>query len=343
MIEIKNLNLIINENKILNNINFNISGSEYFVILGPTGSGKTLLLEALAGFRKHEGEILFKGQNISSYDAGQRGIGIVYQDYALFPHLTVFENIIFALTIKNKSKKEKIEKAKWIAEKLQISHLLKRDIKNLSGGEKQKVAIARAIVSEPQILLLDEPLSAIDTSFRKQLYSFFKYIHQEFKLTTIHVTHNFEEAIYLADRICVINKGFVEQVATPDVIFMNPGTKFVASFTGADNIIPLTFQSDKMYLNGIDIPLSGYDVNKHFAILHSEEILLSKEKIKSSARFSLQGKIIDIVSNIYFSELKIQLEIQLNVKITNYSLKEMQLKKDDQIFVTFKESSLVLV
>ena len=338
MLSLKNLTLKIKDKILLSDINLDIEDNSYFAIIGPNGAGKTLLMESIAGFLKTEGEILLDGEDIIKLPIEKRNIGIVYQSYALFPNMNVFDNIAFSLKMKKETNIEK--KIEWIANKLEINSLLKRDIQNLSGGEKQKVAIARALISKPKILMLDEPFSAIDSSFRKKMYEFIKYVHSEFRLTIIHTTHSFEEAITLADEIAIINKGKIEQFGTPDKVFKNPSSEFVAHFIGLENLIPIIIKNDKAYLKGIDLELSSYPKDKKFAILHSEEIILSENPIKSSARFSLEGEIKKIFINDFYSSLKIDIGISITAKITNVSLKKMRLRQGKKIFVTFKESGL---
>ena len=338
MLQIKNLNLKIKEKILLKNINLEIKNFEYFSIIGPNGAGKTLLMESIAGFLKTSGNILVDDINIKNLPIEKRNIGIVYQNFALFPHLNVFDNIAFSLKLK---KEKDIEnKINWIAEKLSIKNLLFRDIKNLSGGEKQKVAIARALISNPKILILDEPFSAIDSSFKKKMYEFIKYIHNEFKLIILHTTHSFEEAITLSDNIAVLNNGKIEQVGSPSSIFKNPTSEFVAHFVGLENLIPIIEKEGKFFLKNIPIPLSSNLKNKKFAILHSEEIILSENPIKSSARFSLQGQIKKIFENDFYSSLKIDIGFIITAKTTNTSLKKMNLSVGKNIFITFKESGL---
>jgi molybdate/tungstate transport system ATP-binding protein len=341
MLEINNLNLEIKKKKYLENISFSVRKGEYFVILGPTGSGKTLLLESIAGFRKIGGEIKVNGADISKIPIEERNFGIVYQDFSLFPHLNVYENIAFSLKVKGK--RNISEKIEWIASKLGIKNILAKSVLNLSGGEKQKVAVARTLVSEPVILFLDEPFASIDTAFRKKMYDFIKEIHREFHLTILQITHDFNEAIFLADRIAVLRNGKIEQIGTPAEIFKAPKTEFVASFVGTDNMIPLEYKNEIPYLEKIDIPITTLKERKKFAIIHSEEIIVSDKRLESSARFCLQGKIEKIIGQIFYSELTINSRQKFVVKITNSSLERMNLKIGSKVFISFKESSLVFI
>lgn len=236
-LKIKNLSSKTN-NFLLDNITFDIKKNEYFVLLGESGSGKTMLLETIAGLNPCEGEILYKGTDISLLATQKREIGFVYQDFALFPNLNVEENIRFS------SRYKKVEDADTLFDDivgfLKLDSLLRRDTKDLSGGEKQRVAIARAIFSRPKILLLDEPLSAIDPTFRNTIMKSLKDIHRRYDVTTIHVTHNFREASYLADKIAIIMDGKIQQVGKAEDVLNHPKNIEVAEFLGFKNIFPTT-------------------------------------------------------------------------------------------------------
>ncbi|WP_373036320.1 ABC transporter ATP-binding protein [Sulfurimonas sp.] len=234
---------------LLHNINLDIQNNEYFVLLGQSGSGKTMLLETIAGLNPCSGNIIYKGDDISLVPTEKRDIGFVYQDFALFPNLNVEENIRFS------SKYKEIEDAdelfKDIVDFLKLDNLLERETNDLSGGEKQRVAIARAIFSRPKILLLDEPLSAIDPTFRNAIMKSLKDIHRRYDVITIHVTHNFREASYLADKIAIIMDGEIKQVGAAKDVLNQPANIEVAKFLGFKNIFPATMlgyeSSSKVY------------------------------------------------------------------------------------------------
>ncbi|WP_294967094.1 ATP-binding cassette domain-containing protein [Sulfurimonas sp.] len=225
----------------LKNINLDIQNNEYFVLLGQ--SGKTMLLETIAGLNPCSGSVIYKGIDISLLPTEKRDIGFVYQDFALFPNLSVEENIRFS------AKYKKIEDADELfndlVDFLKLENLLGRSTQALSGGEKQRVAIARAIFSRPKILLLDEPLSAIDPTFRNAIMKSLKDIHRRYDVITIHVTHNFREASYLADKIAIIMDGEIKQVGDAREVLNNPINIEVATFLGFKNIFPASMLGDE--------------------------------------------------------------------------------------------------
>jgi len=237
-------------------INLDITDGEYFIVLGPTGAGKTVLLETIAGLHQpRKGRILLAGEDVTHAPPERRGTGFVYQDYALFPHLSVAGNIAFGLRLRRMGRGVIEERVTAIGRLLGIEHLLHHMPGTLSGGEAQRVALARALVVEPRLLLLDEPLSALDPETREALQRELGRIHQELGTTTIHVTHDFEEAVALGDRIAVLKasplralarredrvgdsrrEGRIVQVGTPEEIFRRPANEFVARFVGVRNI-----------------------------------------------------------------------------------------------------------
>jgi ABC-type Fe3+/spermidine/putrescine transport system ATPase subunit len=210
---------------------------EYFVLLGPPGSGKSIFLECLCGLRKvKSGRILIDGKDITDSEPRKRHIGYVPQDYALFPHLTVGQNIAFGLRASGCGKKAALAQACETAEMLGIGHLLGRNVLALSGGEKQRTALARALVMKPEVLLLDEPVCALDEATRHNICSMLRGIQKEFALTVMHVSHNLEEAFSVADRAAILNEGRLQQMGPLDELLRRPSNEFVARFMRCENI-----------------------------------------------------------------------------------------------------------
>ncbi|AIL65086.1 Sulfate/thiosulfate import ATP-binding protein CysA [Rickettsiales bacterium Ac37b] len=227
--------------KILNNINLKIESGELIALVGPSGSGKTTLLRIIAGLEMaDQGTILTYNTNIATQTPKDRKIGFVFQNYALFKHLTVFENVAFGINIMSKSEKPSKEEIQnqvnQLLESMHISHLKDRYPMQLSGGQKQRVAIARALAISPNILLLDEPFGALDARVRKSLRSWMRQLHSDMQVTTVFVTHDQEEAMEVSDRIVIMNHGSIEQIDTPAQTYQHPANEFVYDFLGTFNI-----------------------------------------------------------------------------------------------------------
>lgn len=344
-IQIQNLSLKLGKFE-LKNINLEVNKGEYLVIIGESGAGKTILLECIAGLHKYRGKIFIDGIDASKIPIEKREIGLVYQNYALFPNLNVQDNIKFGLKIR-KFGKEAINEVDKISKILKISHLLNRNVENLSGGEKQRIALARALVINPKILLLDEPLSALDPNTQNEIRTFLKRMHKERDLTIIHVTHNFEEAISLADRIAVFHNGEILQTGKPDEIFKNPRSEFVAKFIGTKNLFEGTSVIKEgiavINVNGIDIFSTNLKEGKVHLIIHPEGILISTQFILSSARNNFKGRICEI-SKIPNREgiirIVVDVGIPLTVFITKQAFEELNLNINDEIYVYFKASEV---
>lgn len=239
MIEFKDVEISYGSFTAVKNLNLVINEGEFFTFLGPSGCGKTTTLRALAGFLSpSKGSIFINDNDVTSMPVEKRGIGMVFQSYALFPTMTVYENLAFGLKIKKKSKEEINKKIAGIAEKIKISgDQLKRNVSELSGGQQQRIALARALILEPDILCLDEPLSNLDAKLRVNLRGELKRLQKDLGITTLYVTHDQEEALTLSDRIAVFNEGCIEQVGTPVEIYNNSASAFVCEFIGDINSI----------------------------------------------------------------------------------------------------------
>ncbi|MEN3045808.1 MAG: ABC transporter ATP-binding protein [Candidatus Hydrothermales bacterium] len=223
--------------EVLKNINLSVKKGEFFVILGPSGCGKTSLLKIIAGILKPDrGRVILEDKDITNLEPAKRDIAMVFQNYALYPHMTVSENILFPLVIRKIKKEEQMKRLKWVAELLKIEDILSKKPSELSGGQQQRVALARSLVRNPKIFLMDEPLSNLDAKLRTEMRFELKNFQKSLNITTIYVTHDQIEAMTLADRICILNKGEIMQVGTQEEIYENPQNFFVANFFGSHGI-----------------------------------------------------------------------------------------------------------
>lgn len=236
MISIRNLKIRLGDFS-FGPIDLNVNDGEYMVILGPTGCGKTVLLETLAGIHPpRQGKIEFHGRDVTELPPEKRDVGFVYQRSMLFPHLPVRSNILYGLRYRKATREDRHQRLQELAELLGIEYLLHRSTDGLSGGESQKVALARALAIKPSVLFFDEPLGPLDQSSKESLRIELKQLHRKLPTTTLHVTHDRDTAVFLADRIGVLSRGHLEQVGTPDELFNHPETEFVARFLGTENI-----------------------------------------------------------------------------------------------------------
>ncbi|WP_455819981.1 sulfate/thiosulfate ABC transporter ATP-binding protein CysA [Pseudomonas cerasi] len=261
-IEIGSINKYFGKTKVLNDISLDIPSGQMVALLGPSGSGKTTLLRIIAGLEnQNSGRLSFHGKDVSRVHARDRQVGFVFQHYALFRHMTVFENIAFGLTVlprrERPSAAEIKQKVTRLLEMVQLGHLAGRFPAQLSGGQKQRVALARALAVEPQILLLDEPFGALDAQVRKELRRWLRQLHEELKFTSVFVTHDQEEAMEVADRVVVMSQGNIEQVGTPDDVWRDPATRFVLEFLGEVNRFDGAVQGSQFHVGAHHWPL-GY-------------------------------------------------------------------------------------
>ncbi|MEO0271128.1 MAG: ABC transporter ATP-binding protein [candidate division WOR-3 bacterium] len=236
-LEIKKLYKKFKKEEILKDINLEVKKGEFFVVLGPSGCGKTTLLKIIAGLLKPDkGKIILEENDITNLEPGKRDVAMVFQNYALYPHMKVMENILFPLKIKKIKIEEQRKRLKWVSEFLKIEEILEKKPSEISGGQQQRVALARALVRNPKIFLMDEPLSNLDAKLRTEMRSELKNLHRNLNITTIYVTHDQIEAMTLADKICILNKGEIMQIGTPEEIYEKPQNFFVASFIGTHGI-----------------------------------------------------------------------------------------------------------
>ncbi|WP_138158833.1 ABC transporter ATP-binding protein [Peptoniphilus catoniae] len=307
LISLENITKSYGNNTVLKNFDLEIKKNEFLTLLGPSGCGKTTILRIIGGFESpDEGNVIFDGEDITNLPSYDRKINTVFQKYALFPHLNVFDNIAFGLKIKKMPKDEIESRVNDVLKIVNLVNFNKRDIDSLSGGQQQRVAIARALVNEPEVVLLDEPLGALDLKLRQGMQIELKRLQEKVRSTFIYVTHDQEEALTMSDTIVVMNNGVIQQMGNPIDIYNEPKNAFVADFIGESNIIPGTMFDDYKvsFLNH-----TFECVDKGFEKNESVEIVIRPEDVKLVKNDGyLKGK---VVSNI-FKGVHYEMEIDIN-------------------------------
>ncbi len=286
IIEIKNLSKAFGDKKVLEDINLYIRRGEFLTLLGPSGCGKTTLLRMIAGFlQPDEGSILMEGKELAGIPPHERPLNTVFQRYALFPHLDVYDNIAFGLKLKKVPEDEIEKRVRRVLKLVAMSDYEDRDVDTLSGGQQQRIAIARAIVNQPKVLLLDEPLAALDLKMRKDMQTELKEMHKKLGITFIYVTHDQEEALTLSDTIVVLNEGRIQQIGTPVDIYNEPVNSFVADFIGESNILNGTMIRDRRVAfmgHEFDCVDEGFGENVSVdVVVRPEDIYFTTEESKT--------------------------------------------------------------
>jgi molybdate/tungstate transport system ATP-binding protein len=333
----------------LRDISIKVRKGDYYVLLGRSGAGKTQLLELLCGLSTpDEGQVFLDGEEITHKRVQDRNIGLVFQDFALFPHYTVRENIAYHLALKGLEKKETDKQVEEAANDMNISHLLSRRPRYLSSGEKQRVALARTLVTKPEVLLLDEPMASIDASLKDNIRRILRRLNKEGQ-TIIHVTHDFNEAISLATRVGVIHNGKIIQEGTPSEVFTFPVNRFVARYAGVKNFFRVTIiksgrswfgiteKRTKLKLLPAEYPVYG------ILIVSSSEILLSRQGAGGIQLNNLHGVIDDIVPSPTGFEVAVDLGDMVYIDISHREMEDLNFKTGDQVVVSIPPEALRLV
>lgn len=307
VIELKNISKSFGDNVILENFDFKVKKDEFLTILGPSGCGKTTILRLIGGFEEpDEGQILFNGEDITNKEAYERRINTVFQKYALFPHMNVFDNIAFGLKIKKMDKKVIKEKVSEVLKLVNLSGFENREIESLSGGQQQRIAIARALVNEPDVLLLDEPLGALDLKLRQAMQIELKRIQKSVGITFIYVTHDQEEALSMSDTVVVLNNGEIQQMDSPINIYNEPKNAFVADFIGESNIIKGRMLEDfRVRFLDYDFPCvdKGFKANEDVeVVVRPEDVLLVDEN------YQIEGTVTSLVFKGVHYEMTVDID-----------------------------------
>ena len=306
IIDVRNVHKNYKDKVVLDNINLSVKKGEFVTILGPSGCGKTTLLRLIAGFLPaSSGEIRIAGKNVTGIPPYKRSVNTVFQKYALFPHLNVYDNIAFGLKLKKLSRPEIDKKVARVLKMVSMTDYEYRSVDSLSGGQQQRVAIAWAIVNEPEVLLLDEPLAALDLKMRKDMQMELKELHKNLNITFLYVTHDQEEALTLSNTVVVMSEGVIQQIGTPMDVYNEPANSFVADFIGASNILNAVMVKDKL------VHFAGHDftcVDKGFGentqvdvVIRPEDIIISEDADKSM----FSGKVESIVFKGVHNEMTV--------------------------------------
>ncbi|WP_025026966.1 ABC transporter ATP-binding protein [Caldalkalibacillus mannanilyticus] len=299
IIQLKDITKEYDEQTVIHPLTLSIEEGEFITLLGPSGCGKTTLLRMIAGFEQpSQGDILLANKPITSFPPYKRDMNMVFQQYALFPHMNVEDNILFGLRMKKISKKEQMKRLEEILDYTELSEFRKRFPKQLSGGQQQRVAIARAIINEPKVLLLDEPLTALDNQLRKNLQIELKNLQKRLGITFVYVTHDQEEAMTMSDRIVILNQGRIEQIGTPQEVYLQPNSLFVAHFIGENNILKRGSEIFSVRPEHIRIVTNGAVPASPKKEGKLQDIIFTGNQLKLFVDFSAQEKPIIAYSSI---------------------------------------------
>lgn len=329
----------------IRDLSLRVEKGEYFVLLGRSGSGKSMTLEIIAGLRKSDsGSVILNGKDITNLKIQDRMVGLVFQDFALFPHLTVYDNIAYPLRVKRMKSDDVEEKVKKIAWEMNISTLLNRWPDTLSGGERQRVAVSRTLVTSPEIILLDEPMASIDTPLRDDIRRLLRDINRS-GMTIMHVTHDFKEAIRLAHRMGVMHNGHLIQSGTPDEIFQKPKNRFVARFAGVQNFFKVevirestTFRGKLK--NGLVITLPEGDYGKEALIMIPNNEISVSHKYHDESKIVSKGVVIEVNRDENGYEAYIESGDLFYLNITAEAFAAEPLTRGDIVWILFPENAI---
>ena len=337
---------------------FEVSGNQYFVLLGKTGVGKSVLLETIAGLvRPDAGRIFLEGKDITNEKIQKRKIALVFQNSTLFPHMTVYDNIAYPLRCR-KGKTQIRERVAKLAEDFEVRHLLSAKPTTLSGGESQRVSLARAVASEPRCLLLDEPLSSLDSKSRSQMRALLRKINAQDRMQIVHVTHDYTEAVSLATHVAVMEAGTIAQSGTVEQIFQRPKSEFVARFVGIRNFFKGRLQESQgngtaaRRFTSISPSKEGRIFDLSFSVLtdspggpgfvciRSKDVTISNTSSPTSARNNFEGTIADVVPAGIGVEVIVDIGAEIAALVSSDSIKKLELGCGKKVWVSFKASAV---
>ena len=335
-------------NLVVKNLDLEVAEGEFLTLLGPSGCGKTTTLRMIAGFEEASaGIIKVEGERVENKEPFERNVNTVFQNYALFPHMTVFNNIAYGLTIKKVPRAEINERVTEMLQMVQMEPYAKRKPDELSGGQKQRVAIARALVNRPKVLLLDEPLGALDLKLRKQMQIELKRLQKKLGITFIYVTHDQEEALTMSDRIAVMHGGVLEQLDVPTEIYEHPKTRFVAGFIGESNIFDGKVVAKDGDLLTVETAEGNLQVvGSDFAVGEEMHVSIRPEYLEVStapvAGFTLEGKIKDFIYQGSVVKTAVDLKGGMEVKYSRFE-QDQAVSEGEKVYVCWKPEKAVAI
>jgi len=327
----------------LRNVNLSVQENEFFVLMGPTGAGKTVILEAIAGLIQVDGGRIFIGEReITGQPSEKRGVGIVYQDHALFPHLDVMGNITYGLRYHGIEEKKGQTRLNELTQLLGIRHLLTRLPIHLSGGEKQRVALARALIVRPHVLLLDEPLSAIDPGFREEIRAAIKTLHQTTQTTFLMVTHDFGEALSLADRGAIIQQGEIAQTGAIQDLFHRPASMAVAEFVGMKNIFEARFENGAAHVGSLRVEL-GSPVNPghRYLAIRPEDITIRRNSSPPERSNCFHAVVTSVAGQGFAYEVQLKCgELAVKTMVSKRAIVDLELREGATVFISIDTAAI---
>lgn len=308
IISLQDVDKNFDDERVVKKLNLSVEEGEFLTMLGPSGCGKTTTLRMIAGFEyPTEGQIFLEGENVEDKKPNERNVNTVFQNYALFPHMNVFDNIAFGLVEKKVKKDEIRRRVEEMIKLVRLDGMEKRMPSQMSGGQKQRVAIARALVNRPRVLLLDEPLGALDLKLRKQMQGELKHLQKQLGITFIYVTHDQEEALTMSDTIVVMNQGYIQQIGTPEDIYNEPTNAFVADFIGESNIIDGIMLKDRLVkILDVNFPC----VDEGFGVQTPVDVVIRPEDVELVA--PEQGMLEGDVTSLIFKGVHWEIEVMAN-------------------------------